>query len=97
MRPSTLDEYHEQLLTKLKEQAHNFKHSAFNTYLFQLSGCKFFLRKFTQLQLIYQGSSAVLSNPLVLCSLTSPMLTKGTGRRNSIEKLFHALQNTRTV
>ena len=49
MRPSTLEMYYWWLGERRNQQAHRFAARFFNTYLFQLSGCKFLLHKLIKL------------------------------------------------
>jgi hypothetical protein len=53
MRPSTL----KSLRFQKKKKKQHTRHSGFNTYLFQLSGCKFLLHKLIQLPIMSESSS----------------------------------------
>ena len=56
MQDSTLEIYEEHMRNHQHQQAHQLGKKAFNTYLFQLSGCKFLLHKLIQLPLISTDS-----------------------------------------
>jgi len=63
MRPSTLTNYDYWVGQGRQQRAHQTAKSAFNTYLFQLSGCKFLLHKFIELPIISLSLTGGVGQP----------------------------------
>ena len=67
MKPSTLEHYNDLLWYGRRQQAHLVRSSAFSTYIFQLSGCKFLLHNFIELPLIrLRPADASVEQPAVI-------------------------------
>ena len=66
MRPSTLDTYKEHERNHRWQKAHQLGKTAFSTYLFHLSGCKFLLHKLIELPLISLSSAGSAERPAAI-------------------------------